>query len=85
MVYNKCWYANVVNWAAQQCMQAAVEEVQSLPKYQSSGEVSCHLLLQYMHFWFCFSGSSQMLSMTPLLTCTTTQFLVLLAGFLVTH
>ena len=39
-VYNHHGYMEIVDSAAQQSMQTAVEEVQGLPDYQSGGEVS---------------------------------------------
>lgn len=50
-VYKQCGYVGIVKRAAEQSMQAAVEEVKSLPIYDSSGEVIVH-----MHNYLVFSG-----------------------------
>jgi len=38
-VYNKCGYVDLVSHAAEESMQAAVEEIHSLPGYEDRGEV----------------------------------------------
>ena len=51
IVYNKCGYIDVVSRAAEDTMNAAVVEINSLPHYNESGEVRYHSLLYFQHLY----------------------------------
>ena len=55
-VYNSKGYVDIVSQAAESCMQEAVKDVQSLPHYESDGEVFCinDPLFLYMILQFSF-------------------------------
>ena len=70
-MYNKYGYMDIVSRAAEESMQRAVEEVQSLTHYEVEGEVSSQMCTD-IHIWHqsltSCSGSSLMPVMTPLPT-----------------
>ena len=86
-VYKRLGYADIVSKAAQQSMQAAVEEVQCESNYLSEGEVSFSLVLLTVESVPCsyFSGSSRMPDMTRLLMPTTPQFPAFQEGVYLHH
>ena len=75
-VYNKCGYIDLVTEAAEESMQAAIQEVESLPHYQEKGEVIelyVHAASFHVNTPFIInSGLSQMLG-TILRPMPTTQ------------
>ena len=63
-VYNSCGYLDIVEELAQQSMQAAVEEVKSLPDYPTKGEVNVECLYEnYFYSNFLFTVFSVLLLM----------------------
>ena len=52
-MYTTKGYTGIVNAAAQESMQRAIEEVKLLPDYPTKGEVTLLLVLFFIHTYTC--------------------------------